>query len=328
MGWQEVLKTNFTKIEPLLDFLEVEGALRGEILKGPRFPVNVPRRLAEKMAKNDLEDPLFLQFVPLRKELEEALGYVADPVCDQQFRATPKALKKYKGRALVLATGACAMHCRFCFRQNFPYEKETQGFADELAWLREDASIQEVILSGGDPLSLSGRRMGAILEELSQIPHVKRIRFHTRFPVGIPERIDAEFLSQLGKCPKQVFFVLHVNHARELDDEVMQALRSIGRLGIPLLSQSVLLHQVNDTEEALISLCERLIDGGILPYYLHLLDPVQGTRHFYVEEEKALALIQALQEALSGYGVPRLVREVAGALSKTPILHSFYGLKP
>lgn len=328
MLWKEIFNKNFTKVEELLDFLEMKPALRSSILQRPRFPLNLPRRLAEKIEKNNPHDPLFLQFVPLQGEEKKSLGYTADPVCDQTFRVGKKGLKKYAGRALLVTTGACAMHCRFCFRKNFPYEKEEFGFEEEISWLEEDESIQEVILSGGDPLSLSERRLGMLLERLGNIRHIKRIRFHTRFPIGIPERIDPLFLQQLSACPKQVFFVIHANHGRELDEDVMNGLKKILGLGIPVLCQTVLLKGVNDTVEALIELCERLIDRGVLPYYLHMLDPVEGTEQFHVEEAVAIHLVEKLRERLSGYGVPQLVREIPGSLSKTPIydlLHSIHG---
>jgi KamA family protein len=208
------------------------------------------------------------------------------------------------------------MHCRYCFRQNFPYESAAHGYGEELDALRQNPSISEVILSGGDPLSLGDEALSSLLKELGQIPHVERIRFHTRFPIGIPERISNRFLSLLQECPKQIVFVIHTNHPKELDSEVIQALQSVGRLGIPLLNQSVLLRGVNDHPATLLTLCQTLINGGIIPYYLHLLDPVSGTAHFDVPEERGIELIAYLQERLSGYGVPRLAREVPGYPSK------------
>jgi len=312
--WRQIQRENFTSVQELADFLELSEENRALLLDQPRFVLNVPRRLAEKMAKNDVADPIFLQFVPLLKEQVASPGFTADPVCDKLFRHGKKILHKYKGRALWLATSACAMHCRYCFRQNFPYENE---HAEDFAYLKANSDIQEIILSGGDPLSLNDAALGQLLYAFDSIPHIQRIRFHTRFPIGIPERIDNSFLELLSGLTKQVFFVVHTNHARELDPEVVAALRKIAALGIPLLNSSVLLKGINDDPETLLDLCQALINAGILPYYLNLLDPVEGGAHFDVSEERGRELLRYVQERLSGYGVPRLIREEPGAPSKT-----------
>lgn len=204
--WRLIQKENFTRLEPLLQFLEISDHLRSQIISNPKFSLNLPRRLAQKMGKNTLDDPILRQFVPLNEEKEITPGFVLDPVEDQSFCKTGKLLKKYQSRALILTTSACAMHCRFCFRQNFPYETETAGFSKEIALLEKDPTIEEVILSGGDPLSLSDGQLQALLKALEKIPSVQRIRFHTRFPIGIPERIDDSFLSLLEAFSKQIFF--------------------------------------------------------------------------------------------------------------------------
>ena len=317
--WRQIQKENFTRLETLLQFLELDASLRHQVLARPSFPLNLPRRLAEKIKKNTLDDPILRQFLPLKEELAETPGFVLDPVQDKSFCQTEKLLKKYEGRALLLTTSACAMHCRFCFRQNFPYEKEVAGFTKELEILRQDATIAEVILSGGDPLSLGDHALAELFGALEQMAHVKRIRFHTRFPIGIPERIDVGFLRILTLSSKQIFFVAHCNHPRELDADVALALKKIRLLGIPVLNQAVLLRGVNDDETTLLALSEALVNAGILPYYLHQLDRVQGTAHFAIEDARAIALIQFVQEHVSGYGVPRLVREEAGHFSKTAI---------
>src|SRR3990167_3963712 len=215
--WREIQKKNFTRVEPLADFLALAPSRRRQLLTGPRFPLNLPIRLAEKMEKDTLDDPIFRQFVPLQEETIPTPGFVSEPLQDQQFRNTPKLLQKYQGRALLLTTSACAMNCRFCFRQNFPYEKETLGFAEEIAYLQKDPTLSEVILSGGDPLSLSDELLQELFTSLDAIPHLQRIRFHTRFPLGIPERIDDSFLTVLAASSKQIFFTIHCNHPRELD---------------------------------------------------------------------------------------------------------------
>lgn len=315
--WRQVQRENYIQIEPLLKFLEISEVLRSQIISDPKFPLNVPRRLAEKIQKNSLDDPIFRQFIPLVEEKKVAPGFVLDPVQDQTFCKTSKILQKYRSRALLLTTSACAMHCRFCFRQNFPYETEVKGFEKEIAFLEADSSIEEVILSGGDPLSVSDQTLTYLFTSLEKMEHVKRIRFHTRFPIGIPERIDDSFLSILSSSSKQIIFAIHCNHPKELDPEVIFSLRKILKLGIPVLNQSVLLKGVNDDETTQLELSKALINGGIIPYYLHQLDNVQGTSHFFVPEERAVALVKFLQKNLSGYAVPRLVREEPGCSSKS-----------
>ncbi|MBI5272683.1 MAG: KamA family radical SAM protein [Chlamydiia bacterium] len=315
--WRTVQRENFTRITPLVEFLELSAPLATKLLSTPRFPLNLPRRLALKIAKNTLDDPILRQFVPLEKEALFTEGFSEEPLQDQAFRKTKKILKKYHGRALLVTTGACAMNCRFCFRQNFPYETEQQGFEEEIAYLSSDTSISEVILSGGDPLSLSDRVLATLFSALDLLPHIRRIRFHTRFPVGVPERIDNPFLMLLASSKKQIFFTIHCNHPIELDEDVLGALKQVQRLGIPVLNQSVLLKGVNDTPATLLALSERLIDAGIIPYYLHEHDRVQHTGHFALPASHGKELIAHLQKHLSGFGVPRLVREEPGQLSKT-----------
>jgi len=315
--WRKIQRQNFTRLEPLSDFLELSAENRKKLLDKPRFPLNLPVRLAEKIKKNSLDDPLLRQFVPLQEELQSTPGFVADPVQDNQFKKSKKLLHKYNGRALLISTSACAMHCRYCFRQNFPYETEEKGFDQELLLIRQDPSLQEIILSGGDPLSLSDVTLASLLRSLDEIPHLKRIRFHTRFPLGIPERIDLPFLDLLSSLSKQIIFVIHCNHPAELDADVIAALKQIQKRGILVLNQSVLSRGVNDDEKTLLSLSESLINQGILPYYLHQLDPVQGAGHFALPESRGAELIHYIQENLSGFGVPRLVREEPGQPSKT-----------
>lgn len=314
--WRQVQKNNFTRAELLLDYLDMAPEKREKVLFRPHFSLNVPLRIAAKMEKNSLTDPLFKQFVPLQEELERGFG-VLEPLQDQTFRKSQKLLKKYQGRALLLSTGACAMNCRFCFRQNFPYETEERSFKQELALLALDPTISEIILSGGDPLSLSDGSLASLFQSLEEIPHIRRIRFHTRFPIGIPERIDDSFLGILKSSSKQIVFIIHCNHPRELDEDVAHALKKVQKLGIPVLNQSVLLKDVNDEETTLLALSEGLVNAGVIPYYLHLHDPVQGTGHFDVPEQRGIELIRYLQENLSGYGVPHLVREEPGKPSKT-----------
>lgn len=319
--WRQIQRENFTRIEPLLDFLELSDELRKRVLLRPRFVLNLPQRLAAQIEKNTLDDPILRQFVPLEEETALTPGFMADPVQDQRFQKTKKILHKYQGRALLVSTSACAMHCRYCFRQNFPYETEEKSFDSEIAYIAQNPTLSEIILSGGDPLSLSDGTLAHFFKALDAMPHLKRIRFHTRFPIGIPERIDYSFLELLSASSKQIIFIVHVNHAKELDVDVVAAFKKIQSLGIPVLNQSVLLKGVNDEEKTLLSLSEALLNAGVIPYYLHTLDPVQGAGHFAVPAERGSQLIRYIQENLSGFGVPRLVREEPGLPSKTFITH-------
>ena len=315
--WRSIQKDNFTSLAKLLDFLEFSEENRKRIHFYPHFVLNVPRRIAAKMEKNDLADPIFLQFVPLLEETFLKDGFVPDALQEAAFREKSKLIHKYESRALLLASGACAMHCRYCFRQHFPYETKIQGFEAELNYIASHSDLKEIILSGGDPLSLSNASLYDLLGSIGRIPHIRRIRFHTRFPIGIPERIDEPLLNMLAQIRQQVFFVIHCNHPKELDADITCALKKIAHLGIPLLNQSVLLKGVNDDETTFLELLEALIDARVIPYYLHLLDPVQGTAHFDVLEKRGHELIQYAQKKLSGFGIPRLVREVPGCASKT-----------
>lgn len=314
--WRLIMRRNFTHWEKLADYLKLDLNQRQTICANPRFPLNIPLRLAEKIEKGTLNDPILRQFLPTNLENTLVPDFIKDPVGDCISRKSSKLLHKYHGRALLVCTSACAMHCRYCFRQNFDYETEDPTFTKELELLAEDSSIKEVILSGGDPLSLSDRTLKQLLDNICTIPHVRRIRFHTRFPIGIPERINEAFLDLLRGISCQVWFVIHTNHSRELDEEILDSLKSIQQLGIPVLNQSVLLRGVNDHIDILTQLCEKLIDNGIIPYYLHQLDRVQGAAHFEVTEAEGLLLTAELEKRLPGYGIPKYVREESGEASK------------
>ena len=241
VAWRQIQRQNFTCWKKLSEFLALDPAYFQDILKESHFPLNLPLRLAQKIQKNTLDDPILLQFLPLEKEREASFQFQQDPVGDLEARKTGKLLQKYEGRALLLCTSSCAMNCRFCFRQNYDYQTQNKEFEEELDLIRQDSSLTEIILSGGDPLSLSNENLSSLIERLDLIPHLQRLRFHTRFPIGIPERIDEEFLALLENTRLQVFFVIHSNHASELDGDVLTALKKIQRLGIPVLNQNVLL---------------------------------------------------------------------------------------
>ncbi len=315
--WRNILRQNFTDWKALLSFLHLED--QKTVLRNPKFSLNLPTRLASKIEKGNWQDPILRQFLPTVEELQLNPLFVSDPVSDACFQKKPKLLHKYHGRALLLCTSACAMHCRFCFRQNFDYEISDKLFEEEIAAIAAEPTLSEIILSGGDPLSLSDGQLRHILTALDAIPHVKRIRFHTRFPIGIPERIDDHFLQLLASCRAQIIFIIHCNHPQELDEDILGRLKKIRLLGIPILSQSVLLHKVNDDFLTLKALFERLVDNGIMPYYLHQLDRVQGATHFEASEEKGRELMEELAKACSGYAIPKYVREVPNQPNKTPI---------
>lgn len=311
-NWKRILRDNFTNWNALAGFLQLSEEQRAVVAESMRFPLNLPMRLAEKVAKGTLDDPILTQFLPISKEREVHEGFTADPVAHIGCRKEAKLVHKYHGRALLRCTSACAMHCRYCYMQHFPYDCQDKTFEKELELLSQDSSIKEVILSGGDPLSLDDRILKNLLQRLGQIPHIKHIRIHSRFPMGIPERIDESFLALFEGLKPSLWFVIHCNHARELDDEVLYRLSLLRNIGLNLLNQSVLLKGVNDDTTTLQNLCERLIENNILPYYLHQLDRVHGAAHFEVSEERGLSIMQELRILLPGYAVPKYVREIPG----------------
>jgi EF-P beta-lysylation protein EpmB len=321
--WQEDLREAVDGPSELLAALGLDPALHGPALEAAsRFPLKVPRPFLARIARGDASDPLLRQVLPVAEELEDAAGYVSDPVGDLASVQAPGLLHKYAGRALLVATGSCAIHCRYCFRREFPYGEQLASsgrFREALRRIAEDCSIEEVILSGGDPLSLSNARLAELGAGIEAIPHVRRIRIHTRHPVVLPRRVDDGLLAWLGGLRLPVVMVIHANHAAEIDGEAEAALAALAGRGVMLLNQSVLLRGVNDSIEALQALSERLAEVRVLPYYLHLLDRVRGAAHFEVGEEQARELMEGLRARLPGYLVPRLVREVPGERSKTPV---------
>jgi EF-P beta-lysylation protein EpmB len=319
--WQAELAQAVSRPAELLALLGLDPTLPVldyERLKG--FPLRVPRGFVAKMRRGDPQDPLFLQVWPSAREADEVPGYTLDAVGDLAKRRDGALIHKYHGRALVIATGACAVHCRYCFRRHYPYAEDAaprSSWKATLAALRADPSIEEVILSGGDPLALSDRRLADLAEGLAAIPSLRRLRIHTRLPIVLPSRIDAGLLSWLAPLKLQKVVVLHANHANEIDAEVVAACRLLRDADATLLNQSVLLNGVNDTTDALANLSEALFTAGVLPYYLHVLDRVQGAAHFDMDDNQAKALIRELAARLPGYLVPRLAREIAGEPAKT-----------
>ena len=319
--WQEQLADAIRDPAELLRELHLDRALLPAArAAAAQFPLRAPRSFVARMRPGDPDDPLLRQVLPLAAELASVPGFVADPLAEQATHAAPGVLHKYRGRALLIVTGACAVHCRYCFRREFPYADHHAG-VDEwrpaLAYLAGDSSLREVILSGGDPLALSNRRLGELLAALDRIPHLERVRIHSRIPVALPERIDDGLLEMLTGVRLRLVVVIHANHPREIDETVAAALQRLASAGATLLNQAVLLHGVNDAPGILAELSDTLFAARVLPYYLHLLDPVCGTAHFEVKESAALAIMKVLRQRLPGYLAPRLVREQPGQLAKT-----------
>ncbi len=286
-----------------------------------RFSLRVPRGFVQLMEPGNPADPLLRQVLPLARELEEHPGFVDDPLDEHQALQGPGVLSKYRGRSLLIASPACAIHCRYCFRREFPYSENRaswQHWRHSLDLLRADSGVEEVILSGGDPLSLDDGRLEELVRGLEDIPHLRRLRIHSRLPVVIPERITDPLVKLLSNTRLRPILVVHCNHPRELGDDFTQAMARL-RPVASLLNQSVLLQDVNDDAHSLSNLSRQLFDRDILPYYIHLMDRVRGAAHFEVSEHKARRLMDALRAELPGYLVPRLVREQAGKAAKTPI---------
>jgi len=320
--WQHELADAIDTPEALLAALGLDLALAAPARAASgAFRLRVPWSYVRRMRRGDRADPLLLQVLPVAEELAERRGFVADPLGERAAIAAPALLQKYRGRALLIATAACAVHCRYCFRREFPYSEQADGprWRDALAHIECDTGIEEIILSGGDPLSLADVRLGALTRALEPIAHLRRLRIHTRLPVVLPSRVDAGLTAWLAHLKWPVVIVLHANHPNEIDAEVVAACAALRGAGATLLNQSVLLAGINDDAETLAALSRRLFDAGVLPYYLHLLDRVRGTAHFEVEESRARRIAGQLAGALPGYLVPRLVREQAGAPAKVPI---------
>ncbi|WIH03710.1 EF-P beta-lysylation protein EpmB [Xanthomonas translucens pv. graminis] len=318
--WQQLWRDAVRDPRELLALLGLDPqALGVSEQAATQFALRVPRGFVARMRHGDAHDPLLRQVLPIDAELRRMPGFALDAVGDAAAKKADGVIQKYRGRALLVATGSCAVHCRYCFRRHFPYAEETaarDGWREAVAAIAADPDIDEVILSGGDPLSLATSKLVELTEALAAIPHLKRLRIHSRLPVVLPERVDAPLLAWLRALPWPVAFVIHANHANEFDASVDAALAQLRDSGAQLLNQAVLLRGVNDSVAALAALSERSFAAGVLPYYLHQLDRVEGVAHFEVDDATARALHQALAARLSGYLVPKLVREIAGDTGK------------
>lgn len=318
--WRAELARVVTDPTQLLTMLDLNPDEFREAIAARRlFPMRVPVPFVRLMTKGNPKDPLLLQVMPAKEEFLQHADYVQDPLAEHEPKV-PGLLHKYKTRALLLLRTACAINCRYCFRRHFPYADNQLSYeqrAQALEAIAGDSALNEVILSGGDPLMAQDKHIFAIMAALEQMPHIKRLRIHTRLPVVIPSRLTQALAERCAQSSLQVVMVLHVNHAQEISPALQQGLVQYRQAGVTLLNQAVLLAGVNTELATQVQLCEALFAAGVLPYYLHVLDKVEGAMHFDSSEAEALVLIQAMRSALPGFLVPRLVREIAGETSKT-----------
>lgn len=327
-SWQIALKSAIRTTKELLDAVAVApeqiDALDSANLN---FPVRVPRSFAQKMEQGNPKDPLLLQCLPLAQELLTHPDYVQDPLQENDATPAKGIIHKYQSRVLLISTSACAIHCRYCFRRHFPYQDHQNSIHEwqqQLQYLHTNPNINEVILSGGDPLSLTTERLHQMVQELEQIPHLQTLRIHTRFPIVIPQRLNTKLLQLFSNSRFKTVIVVHANHPKEIDDLLIERFKPFTREGILLLNQSVLLRDVNDDSAILGELSQRLFQANILPYYLHQLDKVAGAHHFAVTDQKAIAIHEGMNRRLPGYLVPKLVRELPGKDHKTTIIPTRY----
>jgi EF-P beta-lysylation protein EpmB len=323
-SWNQVLAGATRDVESLLNQLDIPlSELNQRQQACLDFPLLVPQPFIDKMQKGNPNDPLLLQVLPQSAELEVVEGFINDPLAEKHSNLQKGLIHKYHGRVLVLLSTGCAVNCRYCFRRHFPYQENRIGKNDWqaiLEYVAQDTSIEELILSGGDPLMLSDQQLEKFIKQAEAIPHLERLRIHTRLPVVIPQRITDKLIKVLHSTRFDCAIVLHINHSHELDDLLVNALAKFRQAGIMLLNQAVLLYGINDTLDDQTRLSKALFKAGVLPYYLHLLDKVKGAHHFDVDEKSAQDLYRQLLLKLSGYLVPKLVREESGKSSKTPLL--------
>ena len=321
-NWQKELANVVTCPKVLLEMVGLSSQVHENDIKARSlFPVRVPLPFIKKIRHGDANDPLLLQVMPRHQEFLTKSGFNKDPLLEQDNNQ-PGLLHKYKSRVLVMFKTCCAVNCRYCFRRHFPYQENQlnkRSLIDALSYIKSDKNINEVILSGGDPLMAKDDAISWFLDELEQIPQIKRMRIHSRLPVVIPVRITEQLCERLAKSPLKIIFVNHINHANEIDNDFKNAMNMLKQANVLLLNQAVILKDVNDTVDAQINLSEALFDTDVMPYYLHLLDKVEGASHFDIDEAQAIKIMAELLEALPGFLVPKLVREIGGQKSKTPI---------
>lgn len=319
-SWQQSLSNAITNISDLYASLEI-NPLQSDLIAAAQksFALRVPREFVARMEKRNSKDPLLLQVLPQAIEMKITKNFSTDPLFENQKNPVPGLLHKYPNRVLLTLTGGCAINCRYCFRRHFPYENNLPGRANGsrvLKYISDNKNIEEVILSGGDPLILKDHLLAEFSAQLEKISHVIRLRIHTRLPIVIAQRVTDEWILWMKKSRFQMIVVVHCNHPNEIDDTVLFALKKLRDAKITVLNQSVLLKNVNDNTDALVNLSKRLFEAGVLPYYLHLLDKVQGAAHFNVSEKKAKQLMSDIKKRLPGFLVPKLAREIPGMLHK------------
>ncbi len=323
MSWQQAVRTAIRDVDTLCQRLGLNPANLALASEAARqFPLFVPEAFLRRMQPGNPRDPLLRQVLPLAAEDASPPGFGRDPLHEAAAQPTPGLLHKYAGRALLITTGACAIHCRYCFRRHFPYSEAPRGIAGwepALAAIAADSSLEEVLLSGGDPLMLADGTLAELAARLAEIPHLSRLRIHTRLPIVIPQRVNDALLAWLTASRLTPVLVLHANHPAEIDSEVAAAVGQLRSAGVLLFNQAVLLKGVNDQANILADLSRRLIGLGVTPYYLHQLDRVAGAAHFEVPEQRGLEIMSTLRATLPGYAVPRYVREEPGATAKTPL---------
>jgi len=320
--WQQQLAQSITDPIELLKILHIDAEHFPRFQAASElFQLKAPRSYVDKIKPGDINDPLLLQIMSTGHELNKVSGFNTDPVGDLHTMPVPGLLHKYQGRVLLITTGACAVHCRYCFRRHFPYNDNLSArnhWNESLAYIQQHSDIKEVILSGGDPLMLSDSKLAELITQLNDIPHLQRLRIHSRLPVVLPSRITDELLNLLHSSRLTVCVVIHANHRQEIGPLEREALKRMSQVA-SLLNQSVLLKGINDSVQAQTELSEQLFNCHVLPYYLHLMDPVEGAAHFDVSTTQAIEIMEQLKARLPGYLVPRLVREIAGENSKVPI---------
>lgn len=323
ISWQQQLARAITDPLELIQVLGLpESLAAGARQAAISFPLKVTEAYLSCIRKGDPNDPLLRQILPQSEENQHLPGFVTDPVGDAQASPAPGLIHKYQGRALLITTPACAIHCRYCFRRHYPYQQASanrENLDIALDIIEQDKSINEIILSGGDPLTLSDQRLQQLIYKIEAIEHVSILRIHSRLPVILPDRITDSFTETLVNTRLHPVLVIHSNHPNELSQEVMSGLLQLQQNSITLLNQSVLLKNINDDTDTLVEMSHKLFSAGVLPYYLHMLDPVQGAAHFQVDDEDALELYQSLRARLPGYLVPKLVREIAGSAYKQDV---------
>ncbi|HEX5381659.1 MAG TPA: EF-P beta-lysylation protein EpmB [Acinetobacter sp.] len=323
-NWQSQLSDLITDPLELLETLQLspDQLLSGAILASEQFKLRVPRAFVEKMIIGDAQDPLLLQVLPHHLELNDHPEFITDPLGEEQANQQPGVLHKYKSRFLLTLTGACAVHCRYCFRRHFPYQEnlpKNEDWINIRNYIESQPEVNEVILSGGDPLTLSNRKLKLWLERLESVPQIKFLRIHSRVPIVIPNRVDEELVSLLKNSRLRIILVVHSNHAAELDDFTCAKLATLVQNQITVLNQSVLLNGVNNSAQVLVDLSYRLFEANVMPYYLHVLDKVKGAQHFDLASNEIDEIYKEVLASLPGYLVPKLVREIAGEKNKTPL---------